>query len=186
MQIGILLYTGALVGLLYGCKPKPFQANLAGYIIKFPTTLSQLQKQYPTGQLFSDDRFVDSSQTVRIEWWFNAWGNTGNQELRNEPHGVVIFLRGKEAKFDSVKNILQQHYGQILEPLVFTKSYGDFSGLKPIYVCHTSEGAFIVLTKSDSYRSEPNSLRISIGYNLNTKQEEAFALLGGPIYNDKL
>ncbi|GAB3783585.1 hypothetical protein GCM10028818_41880 [Spirosoma horti] len=186
MQIRILYFTGALVGLLYSCKPKPFQTNLSGYTIHFPTTLNQLQKQYPTGQLLSDDRFVDSSQTVRTEWWFNTWGNNGNQELRNESHGVVMFLRGKETKFDSVKNSLQQRYRQILKPLVFTKSHGDFSSLKPIYVCHTSEGAFLVLTRPDSYRSEPNSLRISIGYNLTRKQEEAFALLGGPIYNDKL
>ncbi|WP_420147976.1 hypothetical protein [Spirosoma sp.] len=182
----ILLLSSLLCLLLGSCEPEPFQINLAGYSIQFPTTLGELQSLHPRGHKKYRSIFVDSSQAVKIEWWFDIWSNTGNQDPKNKPHGIVMFLKNKDPQFDSVKTALEQRFKQRLKPLVFTKLNGDFSRVKPIYVCHINKDVFLVLTKSDSFRSEPNSLRIAIGYNLTRKEEETFALLGGKIYSDKL
>ncbi|GAB3960658.1 hypothetical protein GCM10028805_58290 [Spirosoma harenae] len=184
MKIQLLIT--ALLLLVWGCKPSPVTTELMGYSLHFPINLAELQKQYPNGHTVYSNRFVDSTQAIKVEWWFNVWGDTGNSDPKNEPHGVVMFLKNKEASFDSVKTALEKRYKQTLEPLVFTKSNGNFSKVKPIYVCHISEDALLVLTKADSYSPERNSLEIAIGYNLTKKQLEAFALLSGPIYDDKL
>ncbi|RIV20567.1 hypothetical protein DYU11_21215 [Fibrisoma montanum] len=188
LRISLLLL---LCGCGHGHTPKPFQTQLAGYSIRFPITVAELQKEYPDGRTVGVgyDRFVDSTQSIKTEWWFDTSGfdSKSNRYPDSPSHGVVMFLSNKESKFDSVKTALEQYYKQPLKPLQFTESRGDFSGLKPIWVAHINEDCFLVLTKSDTYRSSsPNSLRIAIGYGLTKKEQEAFALLGGDTYDDKL
>ncbi|GAB2559578.1 hypothetical protein GCM10027190_06760 [Spirosoma areae] len=153
--------------------------------------MAELQKQYPKGYPIEHYKFIDSSQSIMAEWWFDTWeNNMGNHDPKSQPHGVVIFLKDKGNQLDSVKTALEQQYKQSLEPLEIHKLKGDFTKINPpIYVCHINEGTILVLTKGATYRDDPwsqkNSLRISIGYNLSQKNEEFFALLGGDINKDK-
>lgn len=187
MRIRAIFFIGFCCELLCGCEPSPFTTELAGYKLEFPVTLERLQREHPKGRIISFDRFTDSTQSVRVEWWFNVWGNTGNSDPKNMPHGVVLFLKNGDNKFDSVKVALENRYKQTLSPIVFKRSSGDFSKVKPIYVCHINSDTFLTLAKSNSFHmNDANSLILSIGYNLSRKGEEAFALFGGPIYNDKL
>ena len=167
----------------------PILVKVAGYTIQFPNTLAELEKEYPNGHRVDYNKFIDSNQTNRVEWQFNVWGSNRNHDPRNNPYGIVIYLKNKGDRLDSVKTALEQQYNQVLQPFIFQKLQGDFTKIDPpIYTCHIERGTILVLTKAVSYRrdswSQYNSLRVSIGYNLTKKEEELFALTSGSIHED--
>lgn len=189
MKTRILLLSGALYPLLWSCKPNPIHTELAGYTIQFPITVAELQKEYLNGYTLGYSKFIDSTQSTRAEWQFNAWGSGGNHDPKNESYGIIIYLKNKDNQLDSVKTALEQQYKQSLQPLTFEKLQGDFTKIDPpLYACHINEETILILTKAVSYRgdswSQYNSLRISIGYNLSKKEEELFALTSGGIHED--
>ncbi|GAB2602032.1 hypothetical protein [Spirosoma areae] len=189
MKIRALLLSVALLMGLWGCGPDPIRTELVGYRIQFPITMMELQKAYPNGSLFGHHNFIDSTASIRTEWQFDSWGGAGRQDRRNQPYGVVIFLKNKGNQLDSLKMALEGQYKQSLKPLAIQKLEGDFTRIDPpIYVCHINRETILALTKAVSYRgdrwSEYNSLRISIGYNLSKKEEELFALTSGDIHED--
>lgn len=185
-----LLLSGVTNVLLFGCQPEPIHTELAGYTIEFPVTIAELQRQYLHGYKFMDHKFIDSTQSIRAEWQFNVWGSSGNHDPKNEPYGVVIYLKNKGNQLDSVKTALETQYKQSLKPLIIDKLEGNFTKINPpIYVCHIGKETILVLTKAINYRGDPwseyNSLRISLGYNLTKKEEELFALTSGGIHKDE-
>ena len=105
-----LLFGGLFCLLLWNCKPEPIHTELAGYSIRFPITAYAPSKEYPDSYTSGYSKFVDSTQTVKAEWPFNAWGNRRNHDPANTPFGVVIFLKNKSSQFDSVKTALEQRY----------------------------------------------------------------------------
>lgn len=57
-----------------------------------------------------------------------------------------------------------------------------------IYFCELNDNTVLVLTKAASHRgdhwSQYNTIRVSIGYNLDAKEKELFALKSGDIHVD--
>ena len=186
----ILVLSATMYVLLGGCKPDSVHTEVAGYGIRFPITMAELQKQYPNGYKSFSHKFIDSTQSVRTEWWFDTRGNSGNRDSRSQPYGVSIFLKNKGNRLDSVKTTLEQQYKQSLKPLTLHELEEGLTPVSPpVYVCHINKETILVLRKAAKYRgdswSEYNSLRISIGYNLNKKEEEFFTLFsGGTIHED--
>lgn len=164
----------------------PVHTQLAGYTIQLPITVAQLSQEYKQGFTSHLDKFIDSTQTTRAEWWFDDWGGKGNQKPTNQAYGVNIFLKNKADQLDSVKTALEHYYSQPLKPLVITKlnTKGSYPG---VYTCLIDGHNLLVLKKATQYEpwSQYNCIRISVGYNLNTRQQELFAILDGRIEEDK-
>ncbi|GAB3960663.1 hypothetical protein GCM10028805_58310 [Spirosoma harenae] len=151
--------------------------------------MAELGQNHPCGSLVGHHNFIDSSQSARIEWQFDEWADAGNQERRSQPYGVVIFLKNKANQLDSLKTILEKQYRKSLKPMTIYSPKGEFMHFDPqIYRCEITEGTSLILTKAARYRgdswSQYNSLRISIGYNLNRQEEELFAVTGRGIHEE--
>lgn len=149
-----------------------------------------LQTYHPNGYRSWSNRFIDSNQTIRIEWWSEDWGGSGNRDPKNQPYGVGIFLKNKGNQFDSVKTALEKQYGRNLLLLNVTRlgKYEPYQPIPAVYTCRLNKNTILALSKASRHRGDPwsqyNSVRISIGYNLDATEEERFAVRDGRIHKD--
>ncbi len=190
MKIRVALLSGGVYVLLWSCKPNPIHTELAGYTVQFPITVAELQRFYPNGYKSFSTKFVDTSHSIRAEWWFNTHGTNGNRDLGNQPYSIGIFLKNEGSQFDSIKTALEKHYGKTLLLLNVTRlgKYEPYQPSPPVYACHLNKSTILALSKASSDRgdswSQYNSVRTSIGYNLNATEEERFAVKDGRIHED--
>ena len=113
LKFGQLIF---VLTLFAGCRhePQPFQATLAEYSIEFPITSSELRNRYSNAEETLLVFLKDTTQDVRVVWRFE----NSIRDPRSQPYGVLITLKNKGYKVDSIRRALETQYAQSFEPLI--------------------------------------------------------------------
>jgi hypothetical protein len=174
-----------LIPAAYQAYPCPFETSIMGNPIKFPASIAEFEKAYPTlpahHRLFARTVFVDSShQHDRVEWLFRP---TLAQRGANTPlYGVNFYLFGRPEQMDSIKTVLEKHFSTKLMP--FT-SHIDRTSHPSTYYATLADCTTLFIRECDSYEGEPaNCIRIAISNHLSDKEESYFIITDGDIEPD--
>lgn len=171
-------------------QPKPFQIGINAYTIRFPITFFELQKTYPYAEESLFSRLTDTTRNTKVVWMFE----NSTRDLNSQPYGVIISIRDKGNKIDSVRRALENRYNQVFQPLKRPKHMGPNEFFEPdstLLVMTVNQDVQLSITKKNVWSKSGylgvdyiEDIVISIGYNLDASERERFVLRRGEIRRD--
>ncbi|QMW03444.1 hypothetical protein [Spirosoma foliorum] len=184
-QSAVLIFS--LFMLVLSCQTKhlPFETNVASCTIQFPITSHELRNRYPNAVESLSAELTDTTRDVQVVWRFNDL----IQDPRSQPYGVLITLRNKGPKMDSIRTAFEKQYHKSFQPLTRPQHLGK-------YEYYESDSTLVVMEINDEVQLSINQRKvfphntgnqfmndvvISICYNLDTTKKERFAMKQGEI-----
>lgn len=175
-----------IILLIIGCvhKPQPFQIALAGYNIRFPVTSKELRSKHPNAVESLLEFLTDKTKDVETVWRFE----NSIRDPRSQPYGVLITMRNKSHKMDSMRTALENKYHQSFQPLLHPQHLGKNEYYEPdstLIVMQINDDVQLSISQRKIWPHGryqfTNDVVISICYNLDTTEKERFAMKQGDV-----
>ena len=185
LKFGHLIF---VLTLFASCRhePQPFQASLAGYSIQFPSTSKELRNKYPNATESLLIYLRDTTQDVRVAWRFE----NSVRDAQSQPYGVLITLKNKGYKMDSIRTALETQYGKSFKPLTrpqFLDKYEYYEQDPSLGVMQINDDVQLSINRRKVWPQGgykfTNDVVVSICYNLDATERERFAMEQGDIRN---
>jgi hypothetical protein len=116
------------------------------------------------------------------------------RDLNSQPYGVIISIRDKGNKMDSIRKAFENRYHQVFQPLKRPKHMGPNEFFEPdstLLVMAVNQDVQLSITKKNVWSKSGylgvdyiEDIVISIGYNLDASERERFVLRRGEIRRD--
>jgi hypothetical protein len=165
----------------------PFQLNLSKYKLRFPTTASDVKRQYPKAKESNAVFLSDSTDGVDVRWLFKE----SIRDLRKQPYGVIITLSEKGKSIDSLQKVFESEYKMPFKPLPNPTSLSRneyFETDTSLRVMHPMRHVLLAIHRRKTWPTTgfkfTNDVIISICYRCSLKEEERFVFKQGRIQED--
>jgi hypothetical protein len=152
--------------------------------------LFELQKTYPYAKESLFSRLTDTTRNTKAVWMFES----STRDLNSKPYGVIISLRDKGNKMDSIRRVFENRYHQVFHPLKRPKHIGSNEFFEPdstLLVMAINQDVQLSITRKNVWSKSGylgvdyvEDIVISIGYNLDASERERFVLRRGEIRRD--
>ncbi|WP_247232214.1 hypothetical protein [Telluribacter sp. SYSU D00476] len=179
-------YCFFILTLIGGCvhQPQPFQIALAGYDIQFPITVSDLRASHTDLKESLSAFLTKTSPESEVTWRFKFSVN----DPRSQPYGVLITLKNKADKIDSIRTFIENKYHLSFEPLKEPKHLGKYEYYEPdstLRIMQVNKDVQLAISRKkvwpDGKYQFTDDVVIYISYNLSEIEKERFVLKQGEI-----
>ncbi|WP_460982935.1 hypothetical protein [Spirosoma fluminis] len=143
-----------------------------------------MKRKYPNA-VESLDHLTDTTKQAQVVWRFNS----AVSDPRSHPYGVLITLKDKSIKFDSLKAALGKEFQKPFEALFSPEHMGEYEYYEKdpsLGVLQVTDEIQLSLSKGKFWPGTTylynDDIVISLCYGLSSAQKERFALKQGDIY----
>jgi hypothetical protein len=175
-----------ILTLIGGCghQPQPFQLALAGYDIQFPITVSELRNSHTDLKESLSILLTKTNPESEITWRFKHSVN----DPGSQPYGVLITLKNKADKIDSIRTFIENKYHLSFEPFKEVKHLGKYEYYEPdstLRIMQVNKDVQLAISRRKVWPNGKyqftDDVVIYISYNLSEVEKERFVLKQGTI-----
>jgi len=182
-KISYLLVFSTLIISCFS-KPVSYAVGIGEYQIQFPITSGELQTRYPNAKQTLSAYLTDTSENIQVVWHFEGFV----QDKKSQPYGVIIRLKNKADKLDSIRGAFEKLYQMPFQPILQPKHLGKYEYYEKdstLAVMQINEDVQLSMSRRKIWPAGgyqfTNDVLIAICYGRTDTEKERFAMKQGDI-----